>query len=42
MNPSDSYGGFAAGAPDRTRTLFSQVRWYLAATAGVRIFSRSS
>jgi FtsH-binding integral membrane protein len=35
MNPSYSYGGFAADTADRTRTLFGQVMWYVAATAGV-------
>src|ERR1700722_4038222 len=35
MNPSYSCGGFAAGTADRTRTLFGQVMWYVAATAGV-------
>src|SRR3984957_19140406 len=35
MNPSYSYGGgFAAATADRTRTLFGQVMWYVAATAG--------
>jgi hypothetical protein len=35
MNPSYSYGGVAAGPADRTRTLFGQVMWYVALTAGV-------
>jgi uncharacterized protein len=35
MNPSFSYAGFEAGARDRTRTLFGQVMWYVAGTAGV-------
>jgi hypothetical protein len=50
MNPSYSYGGFAADTADRTRALFGQVMWYVAATAGVfnvflfflRIFARSN
>jgi FtsH-binding integral membrane protein len=29
-----SYGGSGVGAADRTRTLFAQVMWYVAATAG--------
>ena len=35
MNPSFSYAGLQAGGRDRTRTLFGQVMWYVAATAGV-------
>jgi FtsH-binding integral membrane protein len=35
MNPSYSHGGFAADTADRTRTLFGQVMWYVAATVGV-------
>ena len=35
MNPSYSQAGFGAAAADRTRTLFGQVMWYVAATAGV-------
>ncbi len=34
MNPSFYAGGLQAGARDRTRTLFGQVMWYVAATAG--------
>jgi FtsH-binding integral membrane protein len=34
MNSSLSYGGFPADAADRTRTLFGQVMWYVAAAAG--------
>ena len=34
MNPSLSYGAFGAAARDRTHTLFGQVMWYVAATAG--------
>jgi FtsH-binding integral membrane protein len=34
MNPSLSYNGLPAAAQDRTRTLFGQVMWYVAATAG--------
>jgi FtsH-binding integral membrane protein len=34
MNPSLPYAGFEAGARDRTRTLFGQVMWYVAVTAG--------
>ena len=35
MNPSYSQAGFGAATADRTRTLFGQVMWYVAATAGV-------
>jgi hypothetical protein len=34
MNPSYGYGGFAADTADRTRTLFGQVMWYVAAGFG--------
>jgi modulator of FtsH protease len=34
MNPSLSYNGLPAAAQDRTRALFGQVMWYVAATAG--------
>jgi FtsH-binding integral membrane protein len=34
MNPSFSYSGLQAEATDRTRTLFGQVMWYVAAAAG--------
>jgi modulator of FtsH protease len=34
MNPSYSYGGGYAAGADRTRTLFGQVMWLVAATAG--------
>jgi uncharacterized protein len=35
MNPSYTYPGYApAAAGDRTRTLFGQVMWYVAVTAG--------
>ena len=34
MNPSYSYGGGYTASADRTRTLFGQVMWLVAATAG--------
>ena len=34
MDPSLSYRSFGATAADRTHTLFGQVMWYVAATAG--------
>jgi FtsH-binding integral membrane protein len=34
MSSSLSYGGLRADARDRTRTLFGQVMWYVAVTAG--------
>ena len=34
MNPSLSYGGLQADTRDHSRTLFGQVMWYVAATAG--------
>jgi FtsH-binding integral membrane protein len=34
MNPSFSYTGLQADTRDRTRTLFGQVMWYVAAAAG--------
>jgi hypothetical protein len=34
MGESLSYGGYGAATRDRTRTLFGQTMWYVAATAG--------
>jgi FtsH-binding integral membrane protein len=34
MGESLSYGGYGAATQDRTRTLFGQTMWYVAATAG--------
>ena len=34
MNPSLGYGALGVTAADRTHTLFGQVMWYVAATAG--------
>jgi len=34
MSESLSYGGYGAATQDRTRTLFGQTMWYVAATAG--------
>jgi FtsH-binding integral membrane protein len=34
MNPSFSYAGLQAGSRDRTLSLFGQVMWFVAATAG--------
>jgi hypothetical protein len=44
MSSSLRYGGIRADAKDRTRTLFGQVMWYVAGTAGflLRIFCRGN
>ena len=35
MSETYAYPGYGAASPDRTRTLFGQTMWYVAATTGM-------